>query len=146
MLIRDAVDTDVPQIVKMGSRSIQEGPYKHYLPDAPEVTEKTASDIIKRADAKVLVSEEDAKLTGVMAFVVFPHYYSDEITTEELIWYVEPEFRKSMTAICLLRAAERIAREMGAKWSQFTAPTDAVGTAYKALGYTPVETTYLKAL
>jgi GNAT superfamily N-acetyltransferase len=144
--IRVAEPTDIPRIVEMGSRSLREGPYKDLVGDNPEQTSQLARSVIEMDNGTVLVSEEDGKLTGVLAFVIFPHYFSGEKTAGELIWYVEPEYRQSFTAIALLRAAERLARTAGAKRMQFTAPTVAVGEAYQSLGYKPVEVSFQKAL
>jgi GNAT superfamily N-acetyltransferase len=83
---------------------------------------------------------------GLLGFIVFPHYFSRELTAGELMWYVEPEFRQSFTALALLRKAEQMARAMGAKRMQFTAPTVEVGKAYEALGYKQIEVSYQKEL
>jgi ribosomal protein S18 acetylase RimI-like enzyme len=144
--IREARELDIPRIVEMGSRSLREGPYKNLVGENPEQTKQLALDVIQMEHGTVLVSEENGKLTGVLAFVIFPHYFSGEKTAGELIWYVEPEYRQSFTAIALLRAAERLARKAGAKRMQFTAPTGEVGEAYRSLGYQPVEVSFQKAL
>jgi N-acetylglutamate synthase-like GNAT family acetyltransferase len=143
-MIREAKSEDIPRIQEMGSRSLREGPYKDLVGDNPEQTGKLALEVMQKGI--ILVAEEDGKLTGVLAFIIFPHYFSGELTAGELIWYVEPEYRKSFTALALLRAAERMARGFAAKRMQFTAPTVEVGAAYQALGYQPVEVSFQKAL
>jgi GNAT superfamily N-acetyltransferase len=145
-MIREAIESEIPRIVEMGSRSLKEGPYKDHVGDNPEQTAKLAFDVITGKTGRVLVAEEEGRLIGLLGFVIFPHYFSGELTAGELMWYVEPEFRQSLTAVCLLRAAERKAREMGAKRMQFTAPTTEVGEAYRALGYKPIETSFQKEL
>lgn len=145
MQIREAQESDVPRITEMGSRSLREGAYRDLVGDNPGQTGKLALEVMGKG--KILVSEEsDGTLSGLLAFIVFPHYFSGELTAGEVMWYVEPEHRKSLTSICLLRAAERMAREMGAKRMQFTAPTAEVGRAYESLKYKQVEVTYQKAL
>jgi GNAT superfamily N-acetyltransferase len=143
-MIREANEADIPRIQEMGSRSLREGPYKDLVGDNPEQTGKLALDVLKRG--MILVAEQDAKLVGLLGFIVFPHYFSGELTAGEVMWYVEPEFRQSWTALALLRAAERMARSFGAKYMQFTAPTAEVGRAYEALKYKQVEVSYQKAL
>jgi GNAT superfamily N-acetyltransferase len=143
-MIREATEADVPRITEMGSRSLREGAYKDLVGDNPEQTGKLALDVLKKG--LILVSEEEGKLTGLLGFVVFPHYFSGELTAGEVMWYVEPEYRKSFTALALLRAAERMARGFGAKYMQFTAPTAEVGKAYEALHYQQVEVSFQKAL
>lgn len=129
----------------MGSRSLREGPYKDEI-DNPSQSAETALTVIQSSNGKVLVSEEEGKLTGLVGFILYPHFFTGEMTGIELMWWVEPEYRQSMTGIVLIRAAQRIAKEMGAKKMQFTAPTPEVGRAYEALGYRQVEIGYQKAL
>lgn len=130
----------------MGSRSIAEGPYREQLSDNPEVTRELTQKLLTQENVRILVSEDDGKVCGVLCFLLFPHYFSGEMTAGELIWYMEPEYRHSWAAICLLRAAQRLAKEMGAKRMQFTAPTVEVGKAYESLGYKQVEITYQRSL
>ena len=115
-MIREANESDIPRITEMGSRSLREGPYKDLVADKPEETGKLALQVIQKG--LVLVSEEDEKLTGLLAFIIFPHYFSGELTAGEVMWYVEPEYRATFTAICLLLCR----RTHGARlWSEIHA-------------------------
>lgn len=143
-MIREAVDSDIPRIVEMGSRSLREGPYCDQVGDSPKTTAALCQQVLETG--KILVAEEDGNVVGVLGFVVFPHYFSAEPTAGELIWYVEPEYRQSFISLSLLRKAQSMARNMGAKRMQFTAPTEEVGKAYESLGYKKVEVTYQKCL
>lgn len=145
-MIREATPADIPRIVEMGSRSLLEGPYKDQVADRPEESAKLALRVMESQQGTVLVAEENGTLVGLLGFVIFPHYFSGESTAGELMWYVEPEYRRSFTALALLRKAESMARGAGAKRMQFTAPTTAVGDAYKALGYKAIEVSYQKEL
>jgi len=144
-MIREAQESDIPRIVEMGSRSLKEGPYKDQVGDNPDITKQLAWDVISQK-GRVLIALEDGKIIGLLAFILFPHYFSSELTAGELMWYVLPEYRQSFTAIALLRAAERMARELGAKRMQFTAPTDEVAAAYARLGYSQIEVSFQKEL
>jgi N-acetylglutamate synthase-like GNAT family acetyltransferase len=142
-LIREAVKEDIPKIIEMGSRSIQEGPYKELLPDRPEVTQQLARKLLEMPNAKILAGECDGKVVAVFAFILFDHYYSGEFVAGEMIWYVEPEARKSSMGLELLWAAEKLASSMGAKKMQLTAPTDEIANLYAHLrGYQKVETAF----
>jgi len=145
MPIREAVEADIPRIVEMGSRSLREGPYKDEL-DNPERTAETALKVIREARGKILLAEEQGKVTGLLGFIIYSHFFTGKNTAIELMWYVEPEFRQTWTAIMLLRAAQRIAKDMGALKMQFTAPTEEVGRAYEALGYSKLEVAYQRTL
>lgn len=145
-MIREATSEDIPRIVEMGSRSLLDGPYREQIADNPEQAALLALQVIHNQNGRVLVAEEDGKVIGLMALILFPHYFSGELTAGELMWYVEPEFRQSFTSLALLRGAERLARDAGAKRMQFTAPTSDVASAYKSLGYSQVEVSFQKAL
>jgi GNAT superfamily N-acetyltransferase len=61
-----------------------------------------------------------------------------------VLWWVEPEHRGD--GLRLLREAESRAKLANAKYMQMIAPTEAVETVYKRLGYQYVESTYQRAL
>jgi hypothetical protein len=145
MSIREATEADIPKLVEMGSESLREGPYKDEL-DNPEQSAKFALEVISSAHGKVLVADEEGELRGLLGFVLYPHYFTGQQTAIELMWYVRPEYRRSMTGICLIRAGQRIAKTMGAAKMQLTAPTREVGAAYEAMGYRPIEVAYQRTL
>ena len=145
-MIREATASDIPRIVEMGRQFLLDGPYRDVIEDHPEQPAKMAEMLLGMPSAKILVSDEKGELNGVVAFYIYPHFYSGVPTSQELIWYVSPEARKSFTPICLMRAAQRVSREMGAKYMQFTAPTPEVGKLYEMSGYKQIETGYQKEL
>ncbi len=82
-------------------------------------------------------------MQGVFAFILYDHYYSGELVAGEMIWWVEPEYRKMGMPLELLWAAEKLACEMGAKKMQLTAPTDEIAAMYgKLKGFEKVETAF----
>jgi GNAT superfamily N-acetyltransferase len=146
-LIRAATPSDVPRIVQLGSRSLQDGPYAGMLKDTPERSAEYALQVINGANGKVLLYEnEEGKVSGLLGFIIFPHYFTQELTATEIIWYVEPEQRKGGGAMHLLWEAEKEAKSMGAKRMGFTAPTSEIGNIYERFGYKAIETTYQKEL
>jgi hypothetical protein len=145
-MIREAMATDVARIVEMGRQFLLEGPYKDIIEDHPEIPTALAEKLLALPNAKILVSVDDGRVEGVVAFILYPHFYSGIQTAQELIWYCTPEVRHSFTPICLMRAAQRIAKEMGAKYMQFTAPTVEIGKLYEMSGYSQIEVGYQKRL
>lgn len=144
-MIREAIAADIPEIVALGRKFLLEGPYKNELSDNPEQNAVLTLEVIKEK-GKVLVLEEDSAVRGVLGFILFPHYFSGELTAGELIWYVEPEYRKGCPALKLLWAAEALAKKLGAKRMQFTAPTSDISRIYERFGYKQVEVSFQKAL
>lgn len=132
-------------MVAMGQAFIAEV-YSDWIDQNPEQMAALLERLITSGDDSiVLVGEQDGRLTGMVGMVAFAHHISAERVAGEVFWYAAPDARGS-TGIRLLKAAERWARERGAKVFQMIAPTAKVGQIYAALGFSPVETTYQKAL
>lgn len=145
-MIREATPADIPRIVEMGRRFRMESSYKDHLAENPEQMKALAEQIISNPKGSILVSEKDGKLTGMLALLVFPHYLSGESIAIEVLWWVEPEARAGSTGLKLMREAEEIAVEMGAKKMQMVAPTERIGKLYEHLGYSRVESSYQRSL
>ena len=144
-MIREATIDDIPRIVELGRRSLQDGPYAGRIEDNPEQVAKFAGLVISVL-GKVLLWEEDVPATGVFAFIVAPHFFDGRKFAQELIWYVLPEARKGGAALKLLWEAERIAKGLGVKFLQLTAPTSEVESIYGRFGYKQQEVVYQKGL
>lgn len=150
-MIREATERDVPTVVEMGMRFLAEGPYKDQLGENYEQASRTAMQVLRSNNGRILLYEKEEQVVGVLAFIIFPHYFSGETTAGELIWYVFPEHRNgksfdTIPALELLHAAEAMAKRMGAKRFQFTAPSDEVAGLYRHLHYTKIETSFQKEL
>src|SRR5690348_7160609 len=146
LTIREATVLDLPRIVEMGREFLLSGPYKDHLKDSPEEAAKTAARIYENPSCKILVADDGERAVGIFAYVLFPHYFSGELTAGELIWFLEPEYRKSWTALQLWMEAEKRAMEAGAIYMQVTAPSEHVAEIYKRRKYEAVEMTYQKKL
>lgn len=145
-IIREATLEDVPRIVELGRKFIANGPYKDQL-DNPAQADHIARWMIGNQKAKVLVAQMDGTIQGMIAFIIYPHYFTGQPTANEMIWYVEPEARAGGIAMRLMHAAESLAKEMGAIRMQFTAPTAEIGKLYERwCGYHQVEISYERTL
>ena len=146
-MIREAEAKDIPRIVELGSKSISEGPYRDQLLDNPEVTRSLTAKMLSSENAHVLVAEDADGVFGLFAYILFPHYFSGELTAGEMIWYVVPEKRAgSPTSLELLWKAQQSAKEKGAKRFQLTAPTPEIGRMYSQMRFKEIETTYQREL
>lgn len=143
-MIREATEVDLPDIVRLGSQSLIDGPYAGVIKDVPAQAEKCAR--IVMAAGKILLSEEEGKVVGLLGFIFARHHFSDQPYAAELMWYVMPEHRKGGDAIKLLWEAEKKAAEMGAESFLFTAPNEDVSALYKRFGYKKLEVTYQKQI
>lgn len=150
-MIREAAIVDLPQVVALALESLEIGPYKDIVKRNPKQAAALTRQLIIDKNGVVLVSEENGKINGLFGFIVFPHFYSGEMTAGELIWYVTPDARLlhsfgDSIAFSLLEAGEKKAFEMGAKAMQLGAPTEGVGKIYQRKGYAQIEVTYRREL
>lgn len=141
------MEADIARIIEMGRSFLLEGPYKDIIEDHPEVPTELAHKLMGLQNAKILVLVEEGRVEGVCAFILYPHFYSGRPTAQELIWYCTPEARKhGFDTLALFRRAQRDAKEMGAEYMQFTAPTPEVGKLYEMAGYAQIEVGYQRRL
>ena len=146
-MIRAATVEDIPRLVELGSRSLQDGPYAEMLKDTPEQSAKLALSVIQSTGGKILVYQTDGgKVAGLLGFLIFPHYFTQEPTATEIVWYVLPEERNGGAGLKLLWEAEKQAKAMGATRMGFTAPNADAEKLYERFGYKKVETTFMKEL
>lgn len=145
-LIREATINDIPRVIELGRKFLVEGPYVGQIADKPEEATRFATLLIGNPNAKILVAEQDKVIIGVLAFILFPHHFSGEMTALEIIWYVEPQARKGGIAMRLMWEAEKIAKSMNAHYMQFTAPDAKASAIYERFGYHQVEVGYQKEI
>ena len=138
MTIRYAEPADFPRLIDMGCRFLTETSYSRFITPDREAMSKTIEKI------RVGVMEQDERIVGMIGFIVYPHPLSGEMVSGEVMWWVEPEMRGK--GIKLLRWAENEARQAGARLIQMIAPDIRVGSLYRRLGYSEVETTYQRRL
>lgn len=144
MSIRIAEEKDIPRIVELGSRSLQDGPYAGIIKDVPAQAKKCAEMVM--GSGKILLGEEDGLVVGLLGFLVANHHFSGQRYAAELMWFVLAEHRKGGIAMKLLWEAEKQAHLMGAKEIIFTAPNEDISALYKRFGYEKVEVAYRKTL
>lgn len=148
-MIREATTQDIPRLIEMGRQFLLSGPYKDVIEDHPETPRQLAEKLLGLPEsAKVIVAENRGAISGVLAFIVYPHFYSGRPTAQEIIWLTDPEERKKFPfdGIALFSYAQKVAKEMGAEYMQFTAPTHEVAQLYELKGYTQIEVGYQKRL
>ena len=100
----------------------------------------------------LLVAEVGGKLVGVVGGVSGPHLVNDAFMVgSELLWWVDPAYRKSGAGLALLDAIEGRAQDLGlAKWVMMDLVRDGsderARVMYEQRGYRLVERAYQKDL
>jgi len=141
-MIREAKEADLGRLVEMGQRFLRESSYRAHLSDNPEQMRKLAKELTDRNS--VLVAEEDGQLTGMLGFLIYPHFLSGDLTAGEVFWWMEPGHRGA--GVRLLRETEKRAQLAGASHVQMIAPNERVAEFYERLGYRYIESSYQRTL
>lgn len=146
-MIRHAVESDVPQLVKMGQDFLRSTAYQGLIPENLSAMESAARMLIDRTpDTGVILVADvgtpvDSALVGMLGLVLTAHPISGESVASELWWWVDPAFR-GITGIKLLRAAQQWAIALGANKIYMIAPDADVETLYRKMGYRKIEVGY----
>jgi hypothetical protein len=146
-MIRAATLADVPRLVAMGRAFLATPPYAGLFADDPEQLAATVTALITGALSTVLVVERGDSVVGMIGLLATPHFLTRQILAGEVMWWIEPAARGS-AGVRLLKAGERWAAERGAVAIQLIHPITAprVGQLYTALGYVPLEQSYIRRL
>lgn len=143
-MIRAATPADLPDIADMGERFAREGPYSQFLRPDRAAMLSLARALMTDPRGLLLVSDRDAKATGMIGALITPHPYSGALVMNEMFWYVSPEDRGS--GVRLLRAAEAWGRTQSAGLLIMVSPDERVSAFLTRTGYRPLETHFIKSL
>lgn len=145
-MIRHAARKDIPRLVEMGLRFVDESSYRGRL-EANAVQMMRLMDwLIDDDDGLLLVSEREGKIVGMLGAFIYTQPISGERIAGEAFWWMEPEHRKGGDGLKLARTLEDWGRSRGAERATLIAPTEDVGRVCAGLGYGRLETHYQKDL
>jgi GNAT superfamily N-acetyltransferase len=147
-LIKDAIQSDVPQIVELARKFHAVSGYENI-----EFDEETVENLLSASIEQGLcpIGVVDDKIVGFLAGLSYPAILNANVMVgTEIAWWVEPEFRGKKIAIQLLLRAEENARAKGLYcWSMMCLEklnADGLENIYERLGYEKAERTYLRIL
>lgn len=144
--IRFCSPEDLPVVAEIGRSFFEEGKLPGKL--VPEVFETTWTALLTAGAGGILMLEDSGDPRGVLGFLQYPDINDGETVITETFWYVLPQHRRD--GLKLLRRFESVAKERGAKriiMGHLKALTpETLGHLYTRLGYTELETTYIKAV
>ena len=162
MIIREATLADSPAIVQMTERFIHTTEYGRWLKPTQEGlislivrvmdlgTIVVAQNVSYIGDGTIQRQVGPGELVGLLALACLKHPVNQENYADELIWWVEPEWRRGTVGPKMLRYAERWARHKGCSMIKMVAPEGEGGPDldrfYKWNDYTALERAYLKLL
>lgn len=142
-MIREATHADVPRLVEMGRRFLDETNYGADTPFNAAQLAQFAQWLIDH-DGVIFVVERDGVIVGMLGAMQYHHPMSGASTVAEMFWWVEPEARGD--GVRLVKRVEAWARDRQAMQIILTAPTARVGRLYDRLGYHATETSYVRSM
>lgn len=168
--IREATADDGPAIVRMGMRFL-ETEFGHLVKPEADALSVLVLQILGHgviflaerehandcstwgsgwpspADVAARACNCGPRVVGMLAIIVLKHPFTGLPYGDEVAWWVEPEYRKGLVGVHMLRHSETWARQIGLSALKMVAPAGSdVGAFYKRRGYIEVETAYQKSL
>ena len=141
-VIREATESDVGNVVRMGCDFMEKTPYREQIkPDLARM-ETLARNLIGSPEGRIFVVEMLGKLVGMIVLLLYYQPFSGQRIAAELAWWMSPEARGTSAGVRLQRRAEEWARSSGAEAFDMVAPNEHVASFYRRLGYVHVEDTY----
>jgi GNAT superfamily N-acetyltransferase len=149
MTIRKARLEDVDAIVGMVGHfmaaKVGAVVYGEVLKFKPAVVTELARLVVERG--AMFLAEADGRVVGMIAGCPIEDLIARTPMFDEMVWWVEPDYRKGSAGPRLLQAVENWSRQKGLRLLKMVAPAGSgVGSYYKRLGYQEVETSFVKRL
>lgn len=149
--IREAEPKDLVAIIEMGREFFEQSGNGSFTTfDESSFTTTVIGLMSGVGNGALLVAESEDKAVGVAAHVVFP-FYANMATriSQELFWFVKPDYRKGIGA-ALLDELEADAKRKGADVFMSGAIAGlrdgAIARVYQRRGYKPIENSYIRKL
>lgn len=144
MTIRPAREDDLEALIRMTLEFLESGPYR-FLKSTPAKIAALVNTV--RQHGEIFVGEVDGQVVGMIAAFQARHPLTFDFYAEEMVWWVDPAYRKGTLGPRLLRRVEEWATAEGMVMLKMVAPagTD-IGEFYERSGYFKVEATWGKVL
>ena len=145
-MIRKARPEDAARICELVGHFLTQTTYRAVLPHKPANVAALVAQVLD--SGCILVAEADGVIVGFLAGLPLEEPVAGLRMFDELAWWVEPTHRGgSLVGPKLLRTAERWAKQKNLQLCKMVAPAGTnVGAFYRRMGYTEVETSWIKRL
>lgn len=150
MNFRLATKEDITLVRNMCLKFLEFSPYKKLSYDISKIDNSFYSLIEDKNDSVVILSLDTLGIpNGMLAMKVGGLPFNEDRIASEIVWWMEPEDRKTRQALELFKAAEYWARKVGATYVQFSSLSSSEETVdkfYLRQGYEMTEKAFLKEL
>ena len=148
--IRPATPADTADLVRMGLQFIAESGYRGLLTPNPDAQAACIAVLLEQGGCWVVVAGDDGivETVGMLGIALTPLPVSGELAGVELMWWLDPQWRRGTLGVRLLQVGEAWACAQGAIWLQMIQPVGAerLGAFYRRRGFAPIEMTWQKRL
>lgn len=148
--LRHATLNDIPELMKLARKLFKGSPMEAMRIDIEKARAQLERAIISdHKDNLVLVSHDEGKIVGVIAAYAFYPIFSSERIACEILWYLEPEYRKGRRGLDMMKAYEYWAKLVGCTVAQYgwlTSSPETMIALYEKTGATLAEHVYYKVL
>lgn len=148
MIVREIDSTELPLTVPLAKRFHDQAGF-----DSEFSETRYAATLMQALESGILGAFgmfDGDKLVGLLLGIIGPQFLVEANLAQELMWWVEPEYRKSLNPIRLLTLFEEWAKTNGAQaivMARFTEADDnRLDKFYKKRGFREIETHYLKKI
>ena len=137
-MIRQIEHRDISTLLALGKEMHQEGHFKHTDYDLTKVTHLFTS-IIEDDDKCCFIVEKDGKIIGFFMGYITEYYFGKDLTSYDLLLYVDQKHRGGRTGIKLLQCYIKWAKSWGVKdirlGDSAEIDSEAVGRLFKFMGF-----------
>jgi len=112
--------------------------------------ERTVSQLFAFGMASGIIAKVDGKIIGVFLYSKSPNVFSAEMTAQEMIWFVLPDYRDKSVGARLYSRATKQAKDQGCVYMAMihleTSMPSELRAFYNRQGYTHMESNFQKRL
>lgn len=122
------------------------------VPVDPDKIERVITSLLEGDQTKgiIILAMEDDKPVGLIAASAIEMLFNTELIAQEVMYWVEPEYRRGRHALELLNAFEFWAKKVGCAYTMMslveTEQADKVAKLYERRGYKARERGYLRSI
>jgi len=146
MTVREIDSTELPLTVPLAKRFHDQAGF-----DSEFSETRFATTLMNALDAGILGAFgmfDGDKLVGLLLGIIGPQFLVEANLAQELMWWVDPEYRKSLNSVRLVMLFEEWSKMNGASaivMARFTEADDnRLDNFYRRRGFREIETHYLK--
>jgi RimJ/RimL family protein N-acetyltransferase len=149
--LRLANNNDIRDLNRFARKFFEHSPYarEHFDRDKVEAVIRSLVNA-DRTSSTVIVCESEGRVIGVIAGTATTILFNNDKVASEIMWWVEPEHRRSRAGMDLLMAFEAWADYAGCEKVQMIALDNdysrALDTLYRRKNYVRTEQAYFKGI